>query len=257
MGLLMGALAGAAGAVERTTEYALRSMMDEEKSKRIAEYTSRLKSDEDLTTRARNKDDAAAERTRVAEFAKPAISQPNGLLSAGAGLDDPAAVGADENVGRDVQKRERAVSYKEAAGRAAQAGDLASASKFEGFDNQDEKIKMAQVVAEMRQKYNTDRLTQQGQVAMMRLAASIAKGENGGKLPADAQMIEYLVKEGIVQDKKAGAEWVKQGKRSDSDTEQTTTEHGEQTKQVVTRKIPSGQHPAPASSRASQFKVLR
>lgn len=81
MGLLMGAIAGAAGAVEETTKYALRAMMDEEKAKRIAEYGSSLKSDEDLTTRARNKDDAATERTRVQTEAQVMADKRGGLLS--------------------------------------------------------------------------------------------------------------------------------------------------------------------------------
>jgi len=81
MGLLMGALAGAAGAVEDTTKYALRSMMDEEKANRIAEYSSRLKSNEDLTTRGRNKADAAEERGRVQTEAQAAADKRGGLLS--------------------------------------------------------------------------------------------------------------------------------------------------------------------------------
>ena len=137
MGLLMGALAGAAGAVERTTEYALRTMMDEEKARRIAEYSSRLKSDEDLMTRARNKADAIEERARVAEFTKTATAQPNGLLSAGAGLDDPSAMGADENVGRDVQKRVIAPSIQEASAAALKAGDLKSAAEIGKLDDKD------------------------------------------------------------------------------------------------------------------------
>lgn len=81
MGLLMGAIAGAAGAVEETTKYALRTMMDEEKAKRIAEYGSKLKSDEDLTTRARNKGDAADERARVQTEAQGIADKRGGLLS--------------------------------------------------------------------------------------------------------------------------------------------------------------------------------
>ncbi len=81
MGLLMGAIAGAAGAVEETTKYALRTMMDEEKAKRIAEYGSRLKSDEDLTTRARNKGDASDERARVQTEAQGMADKRGGLLS--------------------------------------------------------------------------------------------------------------------------------------------------------------------------------
>ena len=81
MGLLMGAIAGAAGAVEDTTKYALRAMMDEEKAKRIAEYSSQLKSNEDLTTRARNKSDAAEERARVQTEAQATADKRGGLLS--------------------------------------------------------------------------------------------------------------------------------------------------------------------------------
>lgn len=85
MGLLMGALAGAGAAVEDTTKYALRTMMDEEKLKRIAEYSGRLKLDQETQTRQKR---AGEIRQGVdAEINKRFGDQANALES-----DDTSAV---------------------------------------------------------------------------------------------------------------------------------------------------------------------
>jgi hypothetical protein len=120
MGMLMGALAGAAKAVERTTEYALRSMMDEEKGKRIAEAASALKSNEDLTTRARNKADAGEERARVAGIINEPVkvNQGEGLL--GPATDDPA----------ELAQTTREPTARERQNRLLTAGDLPNAERM-------------------------------------------------------------------------------------------------------------------------------
>lgn len=212
------------GTAEKIGLDGVRSAIEESRQARLLEMQHDMKLRDDEITRVRNKDDAETERGRVAEFMKPQVSQPNGLIAAGAGANDADNAGADESIGRDVQNRERPATFKQGAEKAAVAGDLKSAGELEKMDNNDEKIRTANVIAEMRQKYNTDRLTQQGQIAMMKLAEAIARGEHGGKLPADAQMIEYLVREGVVKDKAAGAEWVKQGKASDPSYVTTETE---------------------------------
>lgn len=256
MGLLMGALAGAAGAVERTTEYALRTMMDEEKSKRIAEYSSRLKSDEDLTTRARNKDDAAAERARVAEFTKPTTAQPNGLLSAGAGLDDPAAVGADENVGRDVQKRDRAPSVAEASAAALKAGDVKSAADIGKLDDKDAANAIKLQIAQGRFENAIQIAQMKGDFGMMigELKASAKAGNE--KATELMRNWEYLKTKGYT-DEKAG-EVLLSGKVGEYTTTATESFDANGNKVVTTKKVkPGSEQAAPASSRASQFKVLR
>lgn len=157
---------------------------------------------------------AEKERARVSGYMKPVVSNPNGLLADNANLTDDESRG-DEGVGRDVQDRSRTPTVKEASMTALQAGDLDSATKIGKLDDSEEKMRTQLIIAEMNNKYRMDKLSQTGQLAMLKLAQSIAK--NGeGKLPGDAQMIEYLVKEGIVSDKKAAADWLKQGKTSDS-----------------------------------------
>ena len=221
---LAGGVAAVGGTMEKIGLDGVRSAIEESRQARLLEMQHDMKLRDDETIRGRSKEDAETERGRVAEFMKPQVSQPNGLIAAGAGANDADNAGADESIGRDVQNRERPATYQQGAQRAAMAGDLKSAGELEKLDNNDEKIKTANVIAEMRQKYNTDRLTQQGQMALMKLAAAIAKGAHDGKLPADAQMIEYLVKEGVVKDRAAGAEWVKQGKASDPSYITTETE---------------------------------
>lgn len=256
MGLLMGALAGAGAAVEDTTKYALRTMMDEEKSRRIAEYSSRLKSDEDSTTRARNKDDATAERARVAEFTNPVTAQPNGLLSAGAGLDDPAAVGADENVGRDVQKRERTPSVAEASAAALKAGDVKSAADIGKLDDKDAanaiKLQIAQGKFE-----NAIQIAQlKGDFGMM-IGELKAASKNGSEKATELMRNwDYLKTKGYT-DEKAG-EVLLSGKVGEYTTTATESFDAQGNKVVTTKKVkPGSEKPAPASSRASQFKVLR
>jgi hypothetical protein len=240
MGLLMGALAGAAGAVERTTEYALRSMMDEEKSKRIAEYSSRLKSDEDLTTRARNKDDATAERARVAVFTKPVTSQPNGLLSAGAGLDDAAAVGADESVGRDVQQRARDVTIPEASAAAMKAGDIKSAAEIGKLDDKDAANAIKLQIAQGRFENAIQIAQMKGEFGMMigELKASAKAGNE--KATELMRNWEYLKTKGYT-DEKAG-EVLLSGKVGEYTTVKTSVGDGEN-KTETTRKYKPGNEP--------------
>ena len=214
MDALAGGLSEAAGGAAKIGFDMIQSQIDQDRAAALIQMQEESRGRSDTLTRSRNKADATEERARVAEFSKPIESQPSGLMAQGAGANDADNAGADENLGFDAQKRERPATFKESAGRAAVAGDLNSAKAFEGLDNADEKIRAAQAMAEIRQRYNTDRLTQQGQMAMMKLAASIAKQGADGKLPSEAKMIEYLVKEQIVPDKKAAAEWVKQGKQS-------------------------------------------
>ncbi len=77
MGLLTGAIAGAAGAVERTTEYGLRAMMDEMKLQRIAEYSARNKVA--LETQERQKRVGAIREGVDAEVSKRFGNQANAL----------------------------------------------------------------------------------------------------------------------------------------------------------------------------------
>ncbi len=238
MGLLLGALSGAAKAVERTTEYALRSMMDEEKSKRIAEAASAIKSNEDLMTRARNKDDAAAERARVAEFAKPVTSQPNGLLSAGAGLDDPASVGADENVGRDVQKRARDVTIPEASAAAMKAGDIKSAGDIGKLDDKDAANAIKVQIAQGRFENAIQIAQMKGEFGMMigELKASAKAGNE--KATELMRNWEYLKTKGYT-DEKAG-EVLLSGKVGEYTTVKTEGFDAQGNKTETTRKVKPG-----------------
>ena len=253
MGLLLGALSGAAKAVERTTEYALRSMMDEEKSKRIAEYTSRLKSDEDLTTRARNKGDAADERARVAEFTKPATSQPNGLLSAGAGLDDPAAAGADENVGRDVQKRERAPTIPEASAAALKAGDIKSAAEIGKLDDKDAANAIKLQIAQGRFENAIQIAQMKGDFGLMIGELKAAAANGSGK--ATELMRNIAALKGMGKSDKEAIDLLLGGKVGEYTTIQTES-HDEKTgaKTVTTKKVkPQSESVAPQRSLMDLF----
>lgn len=257
MDALAGGLSAAAGGAAKIGFDMIQSQIDQDRQAALMKMQEEGRLRTDATTRERNKADAAEERGRVAEFSKPVVSQPNGLMAQGARANDANNQGADENLGFDAQNRERPATYKQAAERAAIAGDLSSAKGFEGLDNNDEKIRAAQVVAEMRQRYNTDRLTQQGQMAMMKLAASVAKGHNDGKLPSEAQMIEYLVREQIVPDKKAAAEWVKQGKQSAQGYVEEEKDDQGQVMKTKTRTPTSGKAEPPPARKVVKFGDLK
>ena len=138
MGLLTGAISGAAGAVEETTKYALRAMMDEEKSKRIIEAQA-LKAQQTHQANARfdmdlSNEDKASRATRFRAMFKQAESQPNAQIAADAGLNDSASVGADENVGVDVQQRSRPNFMKDMALQAARSGEISAAKDLASAD---------------------------------------------------------------------------------------------------------------------------
>lgn len=253
MGLLLGALSGAAKAVERTTEYALRSMMDEEKSKRIAEAASALKSSEDLTTRARNKDDAAAERARVAEFTKPVTSQPNGLLSAGAGLDDPAAVGADENVGRDVQSRARDVTIAEASAAAMKAGDIKSAAEIGKLDDKDAANAIKVQIAQGRFENAIQIAQMKGEFGMM--IGELKASAKAGNEKATELMRNITALKGMGKSDKEAIDLLLGGKVGEFTTVQTeSVDDKTGAKTIVTRKVkPQSESPTPQRSMMDLF----
>lgn len=115
-------LTEAAPVAARTAESYIQSQIDEAKQERLMEMKRKM-----------TKDDAAEERARVAEYGKPIVGQKDaatGLIAESAGLNDASSVGADENVGVDVQKKSRAPLPRESQQRAIEAGDLASAERF-------------------------------------------------------------------------------------------------------------------------------
>lgn len=107
----------------------IRAAIEADRDARLNE----MKMAQDQVMRDRNRSDAATERGRVAEFSKPIVAQKDaatGLIAANAGLNDAETIGADENVGVDVQKASRAPLPREMQQRANAAGDLVSATKF-------------------------------------------------------------------------------------------------------------------------------
>lgn len=126
MGLLGAVAGGVSAAAGAAADYYGKSALAEEVSRLEEEKAARLM-DRGI---AAKRTEAADERQRVSEFSKPVVNQPNGLLSQGAGLNDAGSVGADENVGRDVQKRERESTSRERQNRAMVAGDLPNAERF-------------------------------------------------------------------------------------------------------------------------------
>ena len=138
MGLLTGAISGAAGAVEETTKYALRAMMDEEKAKRILEAQAQ-KSQQTHQANARfdmdlSNEDKASRALRLRKMLTPAENQPNAQMAADAGLNDSASAGADENIGADVQIRTRKTSMKDMALQAARNGEISAAKDLASAD---------------------------------------------------------------------------------------------------------------------------
>lgn len=115
-------LTEAAPVAARTAESYVQAQIDEAKQERLMEMKRKM-----------TKDDAAEERARVAEYGKPIVGQKDaatGLIAESAGLNDASSVGADENVGVDVQKKSRAPLPRESQQRAIEAGDLVSAERF-------------------------------------------------------------------------------------------------------------------------------
>lgn len=139
MGLLMGALAGAGAAVEDTTKYALRTMMDEEKSKRIAEYSGRLKLDQETQTRQKR---AGEIRQGVdAEINKRFGDQANALES-----DDTSAVRKPSRTEALQVRHDVAadLGYDESASEALKARDTETKADYYGARDKNAEDRLAQ-----------------------------------------------------------------------------------------------------------------
>ena len=193
MGMLLGALAGAAKAVERTTEYALRSMMDEEKSKRIAEASSALKSNEDLTTRARNKADAGEERGRIGGLLSKDVEVPQGDGMLAPATDSPA----------ELTVTTRKPTNEEMVGRAVASGDIATATAVGKLDDKDKDREIKTAIA-MGKFENALQIAQmKGDFGMMIGELKAAASGGSGKATEMMRNWEFLKKQGYT-DEKAG-----------------------------------------------------
>lgn len=129
MGLLgaVGAgLAEAGGAAAKIGMEQIRAAIEADRDARLNE----MRSNADLTTRARNKADAAEERGRVATEAGRMAEQRGGLISANAGLDDVNYRG-DEGVGVNVQKGQQTPGARDFL---AAQGDYRSVANLEEKD---------------------------------------------------------------------------------------------------------------------------
>lgn len=241
MGLLASigdGMAEVGGTVAKMGLEQFRSAVEEERQARMAELQSRIKMQDDTIIRDRNKADAEAERARVAEFTKPAVGQPNGLLSAGAGLDDPNAVGADENVGRDVQKRERAPTVAEASAAALKAGDIKSAAEIGKLDDKDAANAIKLQIAQGRFE-NAIQIAQiKGDFGMMIGELKAASANGSGKATELMRNWEYLKSKGYT-DEKAG-EALLGGKVGEYVTTQTESIDSQGNKVVTTQKTKPG-----------------
>lgn len=125
MGLLTGAISGAAGAVERTTEYALRSMMDEEKLRRIAEASARNKVDLEKQVRLTRADE-------IREGVRQVVTRKFGNQDNALETDDMSAVRAPSRT-EALQIRHDVASdlgYDEAAAEALKARDTETRADY-------------------------------------------------------------------------------------------------------------------------------
>lgn len=133
MEALAGGLSEAAGGAAKIGFDMIQSQIDQDRQAALIQFQEESRNRTDSLTRDRNKEDAAQERGRVAKFAEPIMGQKDvatAQLAEGAGANDANAVGADENIGRDVQKASRTPTAREMQQRASEAGDLVSAGKF-------------------------------------------------------------------------------------------------------------------------------
>jgi hypothetical protein len=258
MGLLMGAIAGAAGAVEETTKYALRTMMDEEKAKRIAEYGSKLKSDEDLTTRARNKGDAADERTRVQTEAHGMADKRGGLLSQSA-TDAYNKLAETDPEGAKLGLE--AVDAAKAGGAYAQEpttrdmllaqGDIKSIA---AMDEKGSATETRLKIAELQQSAAFAKMDSQYQLGVMKLDAMLSKAEAAGKSPTQVQQIEYLIKNGMPRDDATKLVYHPEAKVGEYTTTATESFDDKGNKVVTTKKVkPGAEKSAPTSGRVRTF----
>lgn len=189
----MGALAGAAGAVEKTTEYALRSMMDTEKAQRIAEFASELDSNKDLTKRARDKAGAEEERARIGGLLSKEVevTQGDGMLAPA--TDDPAE--------RTVTTRKP--TNEEMVGRAVASGDIATATAVGKLDDKDKDREIKTAIA-MGKFENALQIAQlKGEFGMMIGELKAAAAGGSGKATEMMRNWEFLKKQGYT-DEKAG-----------------------------------------------------
>lgn len=139
MGILEGMVAGAGEALQNVGLQGVAAAIQAERDARMSE----LRLSEEATIRQRGKDDAAAERGRVADYSKPIMGQATPAATAVAesgGANDPNA--PDEQYSSDVQKISRAPTAREAQQRASAAGDLKSAEVFgKDADRQEDNVR--------------------------------------------------------------------------------------------------------------------
>lgn len=256
MGLLASigdGMAEVGGTVAKMGLEQFRSAVEEERQARMAELQSRIKMHDDTIIRDRNKADAEAERARVAEFTKPVVGQTNGLLSAGAGLDDPNAVGADENVGRDVQKRERAPTVAEASAAALKAGDIKSAAEIGKLDDKDAANAIKLQIAQGKYENAIQIAQMKGDFGMM-IGELKAAAKNGSE-KATELMRNIAALKGMGKSDKEAIDLLLGGKVGEYTTVQTeSTDDKTGAKTTVTRKVkPQTESPVPQRSLMDLF----
>jgi len=139
MGILEGMAVGAGEALQNVGLQGVAAAIQRDRDERMSE----LRLAEEATIRQRGKDDAAAERGRVADYSKPIMGQVTPAATAIAesgGANDPNA--PDEQYSSDVQKVSRAPTAREAQQRASAAGDLKSAETFgKDADRQEDNVR--------------------------------------------------------------------------------------------------------------------
>lgn len=168
MGLLgaVGAgLAEAGGAAAKIGMEQIRAAIEADRDARLNE----MRSNADLTTRARNKSDAAEERGRIQTEAQGIAEKRGGLISSGAGLDD-ANYRGDEGVGVNVQRGQQTPGTRDFL---MAKGDYASVANLEEKDTdnkrQAERDKMASEHSDRDFKLREKQFAQGSQMAALQV----------------------------------------------------------------------------------------
>lgn len=246
MGLLMGALAGAGAAIERTTGDALRAMVEEEKAMRIAEYTGKLRSDEDLMKRGRDKADVGEERERV----KGMLTEPV-TVRQGDGMLAPSSGDLSE-----LESTTREPTNSEMVGRALKAGDLKTAADVGKLDDKDAANAIKMQIAQGRFENAIQIAQMKGDFGMM-IGELKAASKNGSE-KATELMRNITALKGMGKSDKEAIDLLLGGKVGEYTTTATESVDTQGNEVVTTKKVkPGSEQPTAANSRASQFKVLR
>lgn len=148
-------------------------------------------------------EEAAAERgrKRITEAMSPETPSENkfsGVL--GKKMNDNLApadmVGADENIGVDVQARDRPATIAEKAGRLVNAGYIKEGGDLAKMDDKEAQLANTLKIAELNAAIKSEKVSNEMKLGMAKLEAYLVSGVKSGQAPTEERQIKYLMENG-------------------------------------------------------------